>query len=150
MNNKELMFQLEKDLASVPHISGVNNHMGSKFMANEDKLVLIFEKLKEKNLFFIDSRTAADSKALAASEKVGLPLASRKVFLDNTRDYDQIYKNLLEIAQGTNNSPVIIIGHPYPETIRALKNAAAILREKGVSVVPVSRIIKAGHSTEAS
>ena len=142
MNNEELIFQLEKDLASVPYISGVNNHMGSKFMADEDKLVLIFNKLKRKKMFFIDSRTTAKTKASAASEKVNIQMASRRVFLDNDRDYNEIYKKLLDVAQNSSDvSPVIIIGHPYPETIRAIKDASRILREKGIMIVPVSKLI---------
>ena len=145
MNDKELLFQLDQDLASVPYISGVNNHMGSKFMVDEEKLKLIFNTLKKKNLFFIDSRTTPDSKALSASEKTGLPLASRKIFLDNSRDYKETYKILTEIAQEAESgdvSPVIIIGHPYPETIRAIKDATKVLRAKGVIIVPVSQLIK--------
>lgn len=145
MNDKELLFQLDKDLASVPHLSGVNNHMGSKFMGDEEKLKLIFDRLKKNNLFFIDSRTTPDSKALTASEKTGLPLASRKIFLDNSHEYKEIYKILTKIARETEAgdvSPVIIIGHPYPETIRAIRDAVQILRAKGVAIVPVSKLIK--------
>jgi uncharacterized protein len=145
MNDKELLFQLDKDLASVPYISGVNNHMGSKFMSDEEKLTVIFSRLKKKKLFFIDSRTTADTKTAEVSSKVGLPVASRKIFLDNNRDYDEIYKKLMEVARDTgagNSTPIIIIGHPYPETIRAIKDAASILRSKGVQVVPASRLIK--------
>jgi polysaccharide deacetylase 2 family uncharacterized protein YibQ len=143
MNNEEIIFQLEKDLASVPYVSGVNNHMGSKFMADEDKLILIFNKLKKKKMFFIDSRTTANTKAVAASEKVNIQMASRKIFLDNNRDYNEIYKILLNAAQSSSEaSPLIIIGHPYPETIRAIKDASRVLREKGVLIVPVSKLIK--------
>lgn len=145
MNDKELLFQLDSNLASVPYVSGVNNHMGSKFMADEEKLKLIFDRLKSKNLFFIDSRTTTNSKASAASEKSGLPLASRQVFLDNKRDYREIYKILAGIARDTENgdlSSIIIIGHPHPETIRAIKDATKLLREKGVAIVPVSKLIK--------
>ncbi len=145
MNEKELLFQLDKNLAAVPYISGVNNHMGSKFMADEEKLKLIFDRLKEKNLFFIDSRTTPNSKALAASEKSGLPLASRKIFLDNNRDYKEIYKILAGIARDTEAgdvSPTIIIGHPHPGTIRAIKEANTMLREKGIVIVPASKLIK--------
>jgi polysaccharide deacetylase 2 family uncharacterized protein YibQ len=142
MNSEELIFQLEKDLASVPYVSGVNNHMGSKFMVDEDKLVLVFNKLKKKKLFFVDSRTTAGTKASAAAEKVNIQMASRKVFIDNDRDYNEIYKKLLEIAQNSSDvSPVIIIGHPYPETIRAIKDATRVLRQKGILIVPVSKLI---------
>jgi polysaccharide deacetylase 2 family uncharacterized protein YibQ len=144
MNDEELVFQLEKDLAAVPYISGVNNHMGSKFMGDEKKLSLIFSKLKKKGLFFIDSRTSANTKAFAASEKVGLPVAARKIFLDNSRNYNEIYNNLINIAKNNGDvSPVIIVGHPYPETIRAINDAIKVIREKGVLIVPVSQIIKA-------
>jgi uncharacterized protein len=153
MNDEELIFQLDKDLASVPYISGVNNHMGSKFMSDEEKVKVIFARLKKKNLFFIDSRTTANSKASAVSEKLGLALASRKIFLDNSRDYKESYKILVEIAHDTNKgdtAPIIIIGHPYPETIRAIKDATGILRSKGVTIVPVSKLIKEKASQGSS
>ncbi len=144
MNNEELVFQLEKDIEAVPYIVGINNHMGSKFMEDKEKLALIFSKLKKKNLFFIDSRTAADSEAFAAAQKVGLPVAARKIFLDNNRDYNEIYNNLINISKNNGDvSPLIVIGHPHPETIRAIKDATRVLREKGILIVPVSQIIKA-------
>ena len=144
MNNEELVFQLEKDIESVPYIVGVNNHMGSKFMEDKEKLTLIFSKLKKKNLFFIDSRTSANSEAFAAAQKVGLPVAARKIFLDNNRDYNEIYNNLINLSKNNGDvSPLIVIGHPHPETIRAIKDATRVLREKGILIVPVSQIIKA-------
>jgi polysaccharide deacetylase 2 family uncharacterized protein YibQ len=141
MNDEEIIFQLRKNIKSVPNIAGVNNHMGSKFMMNEDKLALIFRELKKKNLFFIDSRTSAETKAEAAANKVGLPMSERKIFIDNDRDYKKIYNNLINISKANDNTPVILIGHPYPETILAIKDATKVLRDQGISIVPVSKII---------
>lgn len=143
MNDEELVFQLEKDIAAVPYISGVNNHMGSKFMMDEKKLTLVFNKLKKNKLFFVDSRTSTDDKAFVTAEKVGLPVAARNIFLDNSRDYNEIYNNLINIAKKDGDvSPMILIGHPYPETIRAIIDAMKELREKRISIVPVSQLIK--------
>ena len=142
MNDEELVLQLKKNIADVPYISGVNNHMGSKFMTDEKKLILIFNELKKKKLFFVDSRTSNDTKAYAAAKKTGIQIAERKIFIDNNRDYNKIYANLINIAKDNDVSPRIIIGHPYPETIRALKEATKVLHEKGVSIVPVSEIVK--------
>ncbi|MFZ3105718.1 MAG: divergent polysaccharide deacetylase family protein, partial [Smithella sp.] len=115
MSNDEIIFQLEKDIAAVPYISGVNNHMGSKFMMDEKKLTVVFNKLKNKRLFFVDSRTSADTKTFVTAEKVGLPVAARKIFLDNNRDYNEIYNILINVAKKNgDDAPVIIIGHPYP------------------------------------
>jgi len=144
MNDKELLHQLDKNIDSVPYVVGVNNHMGSKFMVDKEKLVLIFGRLKKKNLFFIDSRTAVNSQAVAASKVVGLPFAERKIFIDNNRDYKEIYNNLMSAANYNNDSsPLILIGHPYPETIQALRDAVKELRKKGIIIVPVSQILKA-------
>lgn len=142
MNDEEIVFQIEKDLASVPYVSGVNNHMGSKFMADESRLLPVFKELKKKNLFFIDSRTTGDSKTTAVSQKIHLTVASRKIFLDNDRDYSKIYRILMDVAETpADGSPVIVIGHPYPETVRALRDASRVFREKGVSIIPVSKLL---------
>ncbi len=151
MSEEEIVFQLEKDMASVPYVSGVNNHMGSKFMANEAKLIPVFKQLKKRDLFFIDSRTTNNSKTSGAAEKVHLTVASRKIFLDNDRDYSKIYQILMEVAEApAGNSPLIIIGHPYPETIRAIRDANKVFREKGISIIPVSKLMKMKASGDAS
>jgi polysaccharide deacetylase 2 family uncharacterized protein YibQ len=151
MNDEEIVFQLEKNLASVPYISGVNNHMGSKFMADEERLMLVFKQLKKKDLFFIDSRTTNNSKTTAASQKAHLTVASRKIFLDNDRDYSKIYQILMDVCNApAGNAPLIVIGHPYPETIRAIRAANKSFREKGVSIVPVSKLVKKKSSEGAS
>jgi uncharacterized protein len=151
MNDEELILQLEKNLASVPYVSGVNNHMGSKFMADEEKLEPIFKQLKKKNLFFIDSRTTNNTKTAAVSQKVHLTVASRRIFLDNERDYHKIYQILMDLAEApSGNSPLIVIGHPYPETIRALRDASKVFREKGISIIPVSKLLKKQTAEGAS
>lgn len=142
MSNEELVLQLKKNIAAIPYVIGVNNHMGSKFMMDEQKLALIFQELKKHNLFFIDSRTSSDTKALSMAKKTGLQMAERKIFIDNRRDYNEIYNNLINIARNDDTSPAIIIGHPYPETIKALRNASGMMRNKGIAIVPVSQIIK--------
>ncbi|OQA54029.1 MAG: Divergent polysaccharide deacetylase [Candidatus Omnitrophica bacterium ADurb.Bin277] len=126
----------------MPYASGVNNHMGSKFMADEEKLTLVFRELKKKNLFFIDSRTTRDSKTEAAAHKARLTVMSRKIFLDNERDTSKIYQILMEAARSSDgNSPLIVIGHPYPETIQAVREAGKVCREQGITIVPVSALL---------
>lgn len=143
MSPEELILQLDKNFDCVPYVSGVNNHMGSRFMADEVKLTVIFKQLKRRNLFFIDSRTTGNSKADAASGKADLPIASRRVFLDNDRDYAKIYKILMSaVEEEADRTPMIIIGHPYPETIRAIRDASRVLRQKGVEIVPVSKLLQ--------
>jgi uncharacterized protein len=147
MSDEEIVLQLKKDIASVPYVSGVNNHMGSKFMMDEQKLSLVFKELKRGNMFFVDSRTSADTKTLPAAKKIGLKFVERKIFIDNNRNYNEIYNNLINVGKGDDAFPIIIIGHPYPETVQALKNATKALHEKGVSIVSLSQIIKKENTT---
>ena len=150
MSDEEIILQMEKNFASVPYAAGVNNHMGSKFMSDEAKLLTVFKQLKKKNLFFIDSRTTRDSKTSSASREVHLTVAARKIFLDNERDYSKIYRILTEAASSqTGSTPMIVIGHPYPETIRAIRDANRVLNEKGVKVVPASQLLRK-HSESGS
>jgi len=142
MNDEEILFQLRRNMDSVPYASGVNNHMGSKFMADEEKLTLVFRELKKKNMFFIDSRTTGDSKTEAAAHKARLTVMSRKIFLDNERDTSKIYQILMEAARSSDgNSPLIVIGHPYPETIQAVREAGKVYRQQGITIVPVSALL---------
>jgi len=151
MSHEEITLQLEKDLTSVPYVAGVNNHMGSRFMSDEEKLTTVFKQLKKRGLFFIDSRTTSDSKTAAASQKVDLTVASRRVFLDNERDYDKIYRILMSVADApAGSAPMIVIGHPYPETIRALRDARKVFREKGISIVPASHLMNKVTAQETS
>jgi len=148
MNNEELLFQLKKNISAVPYVAGVSNHMGSKFMIDEQKLYLVFKELKKGNMFFVDSRTSPDTKATLIAKKTDLNIAERKVFIDNNRNYNEIYNNLISVAKNNDDSPIIIIGHPYPETIRALKDAVKVMRAKGISIVPASRIIKEARNSQ--
>lgn len=142
MNDDEITFQLKRNIEAVPYIVGVNNHMGSKFMSDEQKLVLVFKELKKNKLFFVDSKTSPDTKTMAAARKTDLKVAERKIFIDHQRDYDAIYAVLIGIAQSDDASPKIVIGHPYPETVRAIRDAVKVFRKRGITVVPASKIIK--------
>ncbi len=151
MNQAEIIDQMNKNMASVPYASGVNNHMGSKFMADEEKLLPVFQQLKKQDLFFIDSRTTPSAKTQSAAGKAHLTVASRRVFLDNDRDYSKIYRILMDVARTPDGgAPLIVIGHPYPETIRALRDANKIFQEKGVSIIPASKLLKKNASQDAS
>ncbi len=142
MSDEEIVLQLKKDIDAVPYVSGANNHMGSKFMMNEQKLVIVFQELKTRNMVFVDSRTSADTKTAYAAKKTGLKVAHRKMFIDNNRNYNEIYYNLMNVANSDDGSPMIIICHPYSETIQALKDATKVLRQRGVCIVSVSQIMR--------
>lgn len=149
MPDHELIGKIERNLRGVRHVRGVNNHMGSKFMEDEEKLSVVLGHLKKKGLYFIDSRTTGASKGPDVSESIGLRYLSRDIFIDNRRNHTHILDALNRISENRirpdGGEPLLIIGHPYPATIGALKAAIPHLKARGIEIVPVSEAIAAAE-----
>jgi len=143
MDGHEILNRLEENILSVPHISGVNNHMGSKFMEDEEKVTLVLQDLKRRGLFFLDSLTTNDSKGLAVAERIGLPHAGRDIFLDNDCDFEEAIHIMQRIVDRKYSwSTMIIIGHPHESTVRAIGAAVPFLRDNNIRIVPLSDLIE--------
>jgi len=141
MTPDQLIRNLEKNLAAVPYIRGVNNHMGSRMTAESSQLYQIFSILKKRNLFFIDSRTTSKTLCKPSARLFQIPFAQRDVFLDHFQDPDFIrrqIKELIRIAQ--RNGQAVGIGHPYDITYEILREMMPEM-EKKVQLVPASEIV---------
>jgi len=141
MERTELLDQLLEDLAAVPFIVGVNNHMGSKLTQDVVKMHQIFKVLKSQHLFFVDSLTSPLSNCADAARMLDLKFACRQVFLDHVQEPDAIrfqIKRLVTMAK--TRGQAIGIGHPYPITWKILNEELPKIR-KQVNLVPVSRIV---------
>jgi hypothetical protein len=138
MNDEELQTIFFSNLASVPHVVGFNNHMGSGFTQNERAMNVIAASAKTKKLFFLDSYTTAASVGIQTAKKHGLRTYKRDVFLDHDPDTDAIVKqwNAL-VAKAKNTGQAVGIGHPRKTTIDFLKIA---LPSNEVDVVPLSQL----------
>ena len=141
MEPKELLDQLLEDLAAVPFIVGVNNHMGSKLTQDAVKMSQIFKVLKGRQLFFVDSLTSPLSSCADAARMLDLRFACRQVFLDHVQEPNAIrfqIKRLVTVAK--KRGQAIGIGHPYPITWKILKEELPHIRRQ-VKLVPVSEIV---------
>lgn len=147
MSRERLQAQLRSNLDSLPGVRGVNNHMGSRLTAEREPMDWVMQVLHERGLFFIDSRTTAQTQAAIAAAAAGVPHLSRQVFLDNQRTPEAIgraFDQALAIARRTGTA--VMIGHPYPQTIdyleqRLTEDLPAI---EGVRVVSVEELLGRG------
>jgi len=113
---------LTDNLAQVPSVVGINNHMGSAFTENAAGMAAVMEVLKAKGLFFLDSVTSAKSAAPEAARVAGVPHYRRAVFLDNVRNVRAILGQIkLAERLAKKRGRAIAIGHPYGETLEALR-----------------------------
>ena len=142
MDETELRRTLGSDLADYPQAVGANNHMGSKLTEDESRMSLILESLRERGLFFIDSATSPDSRALDAAGRLGLRAARRSVFLDNVIDEAAIQVQLRRfIARAREEGSAIAIGHPHPQTRAVLLEMAAEM-EGQIDLVPATALVR--------
>ena len=102
-HSKEKIDELiRKNIESIPHIIGVNNHMGSYATSDATLMQALLSHIRERKLFFMDSFTTADSIAKKEAENIQVPFLRRDVFLDNQADVEYItmqFKNAIEIAK---------------------------------------------------
>lgn len=138
MARQDLVKTLEMDLAAVPGAIGVNNHMGSRFTEDRDKMIIVLDIIKGRNLLFVDSFTAPQSVAFALAREKGMAAARRNVFLDNTRRKEEISEQLESLLQlAERDGRALGVGHPYAETLAVLDAFQNQLRTR-VELVGIS------------
>lgn len=138
-------------LKAVPGAAGVNNHMGSGLSADEGSMKTILGLLAGRGLFFLDSRTSAQSVAYRTAIRLGVPAAERQVFLDSDVTPESIreqFHRLLGLAR--TRGAAVAIGHPHPETLAVLADEVPKARELGYEFIPVSYLLDRPNSPDSA
>jgi len=147
METDEIARRLAWHLSRVPGIVGINNHEGSRFTADTGALTPVMATLRARHLFFFDSRTGPDSRAMDAAKAAGVMTAGRDIFLDDDRSATSVKAQLEALVREAKRSGVAIaIGHPHDVTLSLLKQWLA--EDHGVTLVPLDEALrlKAGKS----
>ncbi len=141
-SKEELLNNLNWGLSHFRGYIGVNNHMGSKITTDKQAMDQVMEELKSRGLFFIDSRTIGNSVAADSARNAGIPYAVRDIFIDHKVTTEFIKKALQKLEnKAITRGYAIAIGHPHKETINALKEWIPTLKDKGLTLVPISRLL---------
>ncbi len=150
MSQQHFLTALKENLKAIPHISGINNHMGSLLTQHPDHMRWLMQNLSEQgNIFFVDSRTTEHTVAYEVATEYKIPRINRNVFLDNIRTEAAIevqFERLITLAK--RNGTAVAIGHPYPETIAFLERKLPTLRQRGIELIKTSKVIKRKHLLE--
>lgn len=131
MAPEELAAATRRALEAVPGAVGANNHMGSSLSSSREAITPVLEVLAQRGLYYLDSRTTADTVAYSTARQMGLQTGERQVFLDTDRDKEAIrrqFVHLLELAR--KNGRAIAIAHPYPETLEVLLQEVPQVRDE--------------------
>jgi hypothetical protein len=147
MSDAEIQAAVRAGLTSVPGAVGVNNHMGSKGTADRRVVRAILEVVRDRHLFFLDSRTTVDTVVEPVAAELGVPVARRLVFLDNDEDETAIREQVRRlIAVARQRGAAIAIGHAQRLTPRVVAAMVGEIEGAGVAIVPVSTLMQTGRA----
>ncbi len=139
---------VEEEIEAIPHVVGVNNHEGSRATADPALMSEVMGLLKEKKLFFVDSRTTPETVAYEAAVKAQVPAAFRTVFLDNSSPDagDSVKYALGQLKQLEKQARAtgwgLAIGHPHPSTLAAVERYLPVLERRGFRLVYASELVR--------
>ena len=142
MDNETIERRLNNALKEIPTAIGMNNHQGSKASADQNVMSNIAKVMKEKSLFFLDSRTTVETIGETTMEVFGVPTARRNVFLDNEDDEQKIERQLMKLVKRSEELGAAIgIGHVKPKTLNVLSDQIPKLMKKGYRFEFVSKML---------
>lgn len=142
LNQAELDRRLSIALSKVPHASGVNNHMGSQMTTQQQPMASLMRALQQRHLFFLDSRTSAQTVAAATAQQLGLASLSRDIFLDDDPSPVAVaaqFRAAVKLAR--KQGSVVIIGHPHASTLAVLEHELPRLHAAGIDWVDIGQMI---------
>ena len=142
MSREEFKISLLKSILSIPHVKGINNHMGSLITSQKEPMNWLMEEIARTRLFFVDSRTTVETLAEQTANQYQIANTRRNVFLDHERNRPAIefqFDQLIQLAR--KNGSAVAIGHPYAETLDVLEEKIPQLKAAGIRLIPVSELI---------
>jgi len=142
-SEREVAGLINAALDSVPYVKGVNNHEGSKACADPKVMRFLMGELKERDLYFVDSRTTVETVAYSMAKSMNLKASNRDIFIDNKNDRQAIKAELerLLALSVTLKRPAIGICHLRRPTVAVLEEELPRLREAGHRFLFASEVV---------
>lgn len=142
------MESIDYNLGQFSNYIGINNHMGSRFTEDEEAVNRFLDVIKDKGLLVLDSKTTANSQLEKLAIEKNIPVTERDVFLDNEQDIKYIQGQLGKLERiAKRDGSALAIGHPYAQTVAALKEWIPTLAEKGITIIPISQKVREKYAS---
>ncbi len=146
MSKQDFIQSINYSIDAVPYAQGINNHMGSLLTSNTEKMHLLMQTIanRDEHLYFVDSKTSAQTVAGKIAKNYYIPNLERDIFLDakfNNKEFvrKQLSK-LVNIAK--QKGYALAIGHPNLVTISILEQELTKLESQNVRLVTVNELIQ--------
>ncbi len=134
---------LDRAFSAFEGYIGMNNHMGSRYTQNAEDMACVMRRLKEKGLFFVDSKTIGNSVGEQVAHSYGVPAIGRDVFLDHQETPAFVASALHRAEQvARQKGYAVVIGHPKAVTLAGLKAWIPEALARGYKLVPVRTLVR--------
>jgi len=132
---------------AVPHVRGVNNHMGSELTGQVEPMQWLMADLARYGLYFVDSRTNPYSVAQKVAALSGIPHLRRDVFLDDDNSPAHISQQFqLLLSRARLQGLAVGIGHPRAATLAVLeRELPKALAQPDIRLIPASQAVQRGY-----
>jgi polysaccharide deacetylase 2 family uncharacterized protein YibQ len=145
MDEDRVIDIVEKSFDDVPYAAGANIHMGSKASGRENIVNSILNVIKERNLYFVDSKTANRSACRKLSREMGVVCYERDIFLDGQQPKSFVKRRLTEAGNlALEKGYAVAIGHVGIEggkvTAEAICEMLPEFDEKNIQLVYISEL----------
>jgi polysaccharide deacetylase 2 family uncharacterized protein YibQ len=139
----EVAALVDQFLQNVPDAAGVNNHQGSQATANTALMDELMPVLRDRHLFYVDSRTTAATVAYDTAQDFGVRSAFRNVpFLDDVAEVAAVRKQLkLALRGAREKGEAVAICHPHPATLQVLREVLPQAKAQAVRLVLASELV---------
>jgi polysaccharide deacetylase 2 family uncharacterized protein YibQ len=144
MTEENFRHSLKQSLDSIPHVAGLNNHMGSLLTRHPGAMDWLMSGMRDYGeLYFIDSRTTKETVAEQVAQEHQVPVARRDVFLDNDRNPAAIARQFRQLVRLARRQGYAVgIGHPYKETMEMLRQELPRLEGQGIRLIHTSELVQ--------
>jgi polysaccharide deacetylase 2 family uncharacterized protein YibQ len=143
MSGAEIRAILAANVAEIGPVAGMNNHQGSKITADAAAMETILAFCREHGIYFLDSRTTADTAAPAASRRLGIKIGERDVFIDNIQERASMIQYIEEgMRKADQKGAAVMIGHTWSAELAAtLQELYPDRAGRGFSFSTISRFM---------
>lgn len=145
LSNDEIRRRVEEAVKDVPHIVGINHHMGSKATEDERVMRIVLEVCKENGLFYLDSKTSSQSVVEKLANEMDVPYLENDLFFDDIYTISHISRQAHLLANKLmENEKIIAIGHvgiTGPKLVHVLKEFIPVY-EQEADIIQLSDLIE--------
>jgi polysaccharide deacetylase 2 family uncharacterized protein YibQ len=144
MGKEEIRAVVKRNLEELGPVAGMNNHQGSKITMDTELMETILALCREQGIYFLDSRTTADTVVPLVARRMGIMIGERDVFLDNIQERASMIRYVEDgLRRADQRGAAVMIGHTWSSELAAtLESLYPGLIAQGYSLSTISRLLK--------